>query len=250
MEWTPTILFSTTVVVAAYRVVHLRKQQVSTARALGFGLDHKPFVNMMAGTAISLIAISLIFFVERTAGLIYVTRIGPPTALLDDLLTTIAVPLTEEFIFRCAILGALLLILHNTPVALGISAFLFGVGHAGNAHATILSVINTTLGGLVYSVAYAATQRIWLPFGLHLGWNYMQGRFFGFPLSGAVVHPPPLMYQHDVGPALLTGGGYGPEGGVIGLGARVITLALVGTWLAFQHRREHAVAARAATASG
>ena len=226
------------VLLAAYRVRSLRKRGVPVPAALGVGLDRRPFINLTVGAIIGVLAMSAIFLFEWSGGMLSITRVGPMTALIRDLLTFVAVPLTEELLFRCAILGALLLLVRPPLVAVTISAVVFGGLHATNANASILSVLNTTFGGLAYGAAFAATERIWLPLGLHFGWNYMQARVFGFSISGGPVRgPAPLVLQHDAGPALLTGGAYGPEGGIIGLGARSLVIALLVAWLIFERRR-------------
>jgi membrane protease YdiL (CAAX protease family) len=226
-----------TAALAAYRVRVLRQQKIPTASALGFAFDRRALIDLGIGAAITLVSMSMVFAAEYSAGLISVTRVGPPSALANDILTSIAVPLIEEFVFRCAVLGALLLLTRNTAVAVAISALIFGVGHALNANAGFVSIISTALGGLAYSIAFAASERIWLPFGLHFGWNYAEGRLFGFHLSGGAIHPAPFVQQHDIGPTILTGGEYGPEAGLVGLLARLVVLALITAWVMSAKRR-------------
>jgi hypothetical protein len=61
---------------------------------------------------------------------------------------------------------------------------------------------------------------------------------FGFSISGG-RRLDTFVRQHDVGPALLTGGAYGPEGGLIGFGASILIAILVVAWLVFErHRRD------------
>ncbi len=92
------------VLLAAYRVRVLHKREVPAATALGFGLDRRPFVNLAIGGAINAGALSAIFLLEWWTGLLSVAQVRPVTVLGHDLLSFVAVPLIEEFIFRCAIL--------------------------------------------------------------------------------------------------------------------------------------------------
>lgn len=62
---------------------------------------------------------------------------------------------------------------------------------------------------------------------MRLVWNCAQVAL-GFAVSGYQLGTP-LVSQHLEGPALVTGGSYGPEGGVIGLGIRVIMLVVLAT---------------------
>jgi membrane protease YdiL (CAAX protease family) len=232
------LILVTAVLLGGYRVWSLRRRRVSIAQALGVRLSRRSFVTLAVGAAIGAAAMTMVFLIEWGSGLLSVTAVRPATALVQDLSTSIMVPLIEELVFRSAILGALLLLVGRPAVAVVISALVFGGAHAANANATGLSVLSTILGGLYYGGAFAATGGIWLPFGLHFGWNYTQGRVFGFAISsGALQGPAPLLQQHDVGPALLTGGAYGPEGGLLGIGARVVVIAAVWGWLAVERRR-------------
>jgi hypothetical protein len=61
--------------------------------------------------------------------------------------------------------------------------------------------------------------------GLHLGWLFAQGSVLGFPVGGRLVES--LVQQQITGVGMLTGGAYGPEGGLVGLAFRGVLVALV-----------------------
>jgi len=74
--------------------------------------------------------------------------------------------------------------------------------------------INTALAGLWLAVAYLRTGSLWLPFGLHWSWNWVQAALLGLPVSGIErITPAPLLKATNLGPDWLTGGAYGIEGG-------------------------------------
>src|SRR5580658_8095890 len=50
-------------------------------------------------------------------------------------------------------------------------AVLFGYGHAANPHANPLAIFNTTLWGVLLGYAFLRSRDLWLPIGLHYGWN-------------------------------------------------------------------------------
>jgi hypothetical protein len=55
---------------------------------------------------------------------------------------------------------------------------------------------------------------MWLPLGVHWSWNWMMSAVLGLPVSGITsITPTPLLRATDLGPAWLTGGAYGIEGG-------------------------------------
>lgn len=91
--------------------------------------------------------------------------------------------LTEELIFR----GALLYILIQkigVNKSILISAIAFGIYHwfsygvLGNVMAMILVFIETGLMGYAWAWAFSKTKSIMLPFGLHLGWNFIYNSIF------------------------------------------------------------------------
>lgn len=110
--------------------------------------------------------------------------------------------------------------------AVVISAGLFGVAHLRNPSATPLSTANTVLAGVLFSVAYLRTRALWFPIGLHWAWNFFQGPVFSLPVSGIFFQPALLRAQLG-GASWLTGGAYGPEGGLV---ATLVTLAAI-VWL-------------------
>jgi len=95
-----------------------------------------------------------------------------------------------------------------------ISSLLFGLAHAGNPRSTLLSITNTILAGVLMCVVRARSQALWMPLGLHFGWNLSLGVVFQYPVSG---------YQFSgvssaafsSAPDWLTGGPYGLEGSLI-----------------------------------
>jgi hypothetical protein len=75
--------------------------------------------------------------------------------------------------------------------------------------------VNTALAGVWLAVAYLRTRSLWLPLGVHWAWNWALGSLFGLPVSGiTTIAPNPLLHGTDLGPAWLTGGSYGIEGGL------------------------------------
>jgi membrane protease YdiL (CAAX protease family) len=90
---------------------------------------------------------------------------------------------------------------------------LFGLAHAGNSSSTILSILNTSLWGIILGIAFWRSRDLWLPIGLHFGWNAVLP-VFGVNLSGLTIDLTRYVYQWDLSP-LWSGGAYGPEGGLL-----------------------------------
>ena len=87
---------------------------------------------------------------------------------------------------------------------------------------------NTALAGVWLAVAYWRTRSLWLPLGVHWAWNWALGSVVGLPVSGITsLNRAPLVRAADAGPAWLTGGSYGIEGGAACTVALVVSTVFV-----------------------
>jgi hypothetical protein len=113
--------------------------------------------------------------------------------------------------------------------ALFVTSALFGLVHMGNANATwmsgltIAAVAGTLLGG-----AYMLTRSLWLPVGLHFGWNVTQGLVWDVPVSG--YDGDGLVSARLVGDPLISGGAFGLEASVIAL----VVGGAAGAWMVWR----------------
>ena len=113
-------------------------------------------------------------------------------------------------------------------LAIFLSSVFFGLVHADNPNAGVISTLNTVLAGIWFSVAYLKTRDLWFVWGLHLMWNWMQGSFFGIEVSGLTdITKNPLLLEIDTGPTWLTGTTYGIEGGIVCTIALVISTIVI-----------------------
>jgi len=88
--------------------------------------------------------------------------------------------------------------------------------HMGNPNFKAgLPILNLIIAGIWFSAAFLRGRSLWYPLGLHWAWNWALGSLFGLPVSGmSRLAPYPVLRGFDLGPAWLTGGSYGIEGGV------------------------------------
>ncbi len=113
-------------------------------------------------------------------------------------------------------------------LAIALTSLFFASAHLSNQNADWISTLNTALAGVWFSIAYLKTRNLWFPFGIHLMWNWMQGAFFGIPVSGITsLTTAPFLQQTDKGVQLLTGGDYGIEGGVACTIAIILSAVLI-----------------------
>ncbi len=98
---------------------------------------------------------------------------------------------------------------------------LFGAMHSSNPHASNLGLVNTAGFGMLFGYAFWRSRDLWLPFGLHFGWNFTLP-FFGTSLSGVKMGVTGYELQWKAG-ELWSGGEYGPEASI---STSIVLLAL------------------------
>lgn len=109
--------------------------------------------------------------------------------------------------------------------AIFISSAIFGLLHAFNPDASIAAILGILGAGYFLAYGYIRTRQLWLPVGLHIGWNFFEGPIFSFPVSG--IETIKLLNHEVTGPVLITGGPFGPEAGLIMLPAMAIGAYLI-----------------------
>lgn len=102
-----------------------------------------------------------------------------------------------------------------------ISSLLFAVLHFLNPNISLIAVLNLALFGFFAALYALYEQSLWGVFSIHTVWNWAQGNLFGFEVSGQPVPGGTLFNLEEVGPDIITGGPFGPEGGL------AVTLVLV-----------------------
>lgn len=95
--------------------------------------------------------------------------------------------------------------------AIAITAVLFAALHAGNWGVTPIAMTNLLLAGVLLALAYERTQHLWLPIGIHLGWNIASGPILGYGVSGYIAGAT-VLTTRAAGAAWITGGAFGIEG--------------------------------------
>jgi len=90
---------------------------------------------------------------------------------------------------------------------------LFGIAHSRNSHFTAVALLNTVLWGIVLGYAFVVSGDLWLPIGLHFGWNWTLP-LLGVNLSGYTMGVTGYSMHWSIG-GLWSGGEYGPEGGLL-----------------------------------
>jgi membrane protease YdiL (CAAX protease family) len=189
-------------------------------RSLGLTFHQGWVRDLSIGTAIGFIALAIAVGIATAAGGLSFTFIGTNMllaagrSLLTSGLLFFVAALAEEAAFRGYPLQTMTrarLIWFGVLV----TALPFALVHLWNPNVVPgVTFANTAIAGVWLAVAYLKTRSLWFPLGVHWGWNWALGSVFGLPISGIRFFSNPILRGHDSGPAWLTGGTYGIEGGV------------------------------------
>ncbi len=145
-------------------------------------------------------------------------------ALLVGVLTVLVGSAGEELLFRGY--GFQMLARATHPwAAVAATGGIFGWIHHSNPEFSGPALVNTVLFGVLFGVALVRHRTLWLPYGLHVGWN------FALAVSGANVSGLKIkltaLYVTPVGPELWTGGAYGPEAGLSATAVVVVAACVI-----------------------
>lgn len=200
--------------------------------SLGLNLHRRALLDATIGISITFVIFSFIYAIMSLVGWIrfesFAWQETPLLQIAEEIclafLLFILVGWKEELLSRGYHLQTIASGL-NLTWGIILSSAVFGLLHLGNPNATWVSAAGIFFAGLFMAYGYIRTKQLWLPIGLHIGWNFFEGPVFGFPVSGLETFH--LMNLHVSGPELWTGGAFGPEAGLIILPALALGVSLI-----------------------
>ena len=145
-------------------------------------------------------------------------------ALLMSVAVLAPAALTEELLLR----GYPFTVLRETwgwPVATAITSVVFGLMHVMNPGVTPLAIANVIAAGVFLAGIRVVTGSLAAAWAAHFAWNWTMSTGFHTAVSGLALGTPDYRLI-DTGPDWLTGGLWGPEGGVIA------TVGMIGSFAA------------------
>ena len=189
-------------------------------RSLGLTLHRGWVRDLIFGSAIGIGALALAVAIAAVAGGLRFSFAGSDMlpavgkSLVSSAVLLLVAALAEEAAFR----GYPLQTLTRAQLTLFgvlLTSLPFGFVHLTNPNVVPgVTFANTAFAGVWLAAAYLRTRSLWFPLGVHWGWNWALGWIFGLPISGLRIVSHPILIGEDAGPAWLTGGRYGIEGGV------------------------------------
>ena len=185
----------------------------------GFKLHKGWLRDFLYGSILGAAALGIAVVIARAAGAVQFTvQINDFAALAGSFIFLFIFFLVaaafEEVLFRGFAFQALV---HNLGpgAALAITSVLFGLAHLTTPDASLFSTVNIMLAGVWLGAAYLATRSLWLAIGLHYSWNFVMVFLFGLPVSGHNDFDKLAWLDGEAAaPVWLSGGSYGPEGGL------------------------------------
>ncbi|MCE5322170.1 CPBP family intramembrane metalloprotease [bacterium] len=196
--------------------------------SLGLTYDGGSLTYMAYGAGIALGCVVLEYLIGLLFGYVRVR----PSVLSDDcvaclplflggLIDFMSAAVFEEIIFR----GYVFYLLYSAwglEVAIAISSFIFAIAHLfKHKSMPALFTLNAFIFGLILAFCRFHTGTLWLPIGLHFGWNVASGPIFGLPCSGR-SYERGVVVSDISGPSWLTGGLYSLDAGLLGTFALVV----------------------------
>jgi len=198
--------------------------------SIGFALAR--FVDILTGTIVGCtilaapIGLLLVTAAARYApDLAGFSAAGLAMALVACLINVIA----QELLFRGYIFQELWA-KFGAWAATIVTTLLFVAAHwnaVTNGTAGLVAAANIFIASFLLSLAYVRTGSLWLPIGIHLGWNGLQGPVLGINVTGHDLSGGRWSVFDFPGDALWTGGAMGVEGGLAGLIGPAIGIVIV-----------------------
>jgi len=194
----------------------VRMYEKSQLAAFGMAWSKPSGRELWIGVAGGAGAAAAIFLVALATRMANVERVPAPGFWPLDVVFILVVlafgAVGEELLFRGYAFQLMVRTMGEFAAVLPV-AVLFGVAHMGNRGVTPLAIFNTVLWGVLLGYAFLLTRALWLPIGLHFGWNGAMP-LLGVNLSGFTMGVPGYALRWSAGD-LWSGGAYGFEGSAL-----------------------------------
>ncbi len=98
----------------------------------------------------------------------------------------------------------------NVCWAVGLNSLFFGLMHAFNVGFSAFALLNLVLYAVMISLYMLRTDNLWGACAIHSVWNFVQGNFYGLPVSG-IDSGASVFSMSLKGSAIANGGAFGLE---------------------------------------
>jgi len=230
----PASVVSVFAAAAAANAVCIRIYERGRLAQVGFAWNAAARRNLLlglgGGAGGALLALGLPLLVGAAE---WIPAPGSPAAMLFVFVLLVFGAAGEEMLFHGYGFQVLLGALGPWATILPTSV-LFAWAHSSNLSVSPLALANTAGWGALLGYAFWRSGDLWLPIGLHAGWNWALP-LMGVNLSGFRMNVTGYAIRWKI-PAVWSGGDYGPEGGVVT--TAMLALLLVALWKAPVRRQQ------------
>jgi len=208
-------------------------------KKLNLGLNVNPGQHLH-GILAGVILISLSFYFIKLSGALQIVNHQFTFAHVSNLIYLFVlffiVSFQEELFFRGYLYSLADNLFSDPKISILLTSFLFSITHAANPNAlsSPVPLLNIFLAGFLLGFFRLYSKGIWMPIGFHWSWNFLQGGFFGFEVSGISLKS--ILQIEPSQNHWLSGGQFGAEGSIITTLLFLVTIA--GYWFIFQNRKK------------
>lgn len=198
--------------------VMMSRVESSSLAALGMRAGRRAGADLLRGTGLGVLLIAIVVAAMAAGGWLHWSEAAGDAGQWTRAAVGFAAffglaAFWEELAFRGYPFQVLAEALGPVRAVLLTAAAFAGL-HGMNPGIGWLALGNTALAGILLGVLYWRTYSLALVTGTHLGWNWAMSFAADLPVSGLALETPG--YDASVGgPLMLTGGSYGPEGGLL-----------------------------------
>lgn len=98
--------------------------------------------------------------------------------------------------------------------AILVNSIVFACLHLTNPGVSFLAIFNIILFGIFASIFALKSDSLWGVCAVHSAWNFVQGNFYGFQVSGLETNTSIFSFAATKSGELINGGSFGMEGGL------------------------------------
>jgi len=183
-------------------------------KAEEISINYASIKEFFGGLALGISAICTVTIIMWLTGNFTVTGINNSATLFQSFLYNFFFAFLQDIVYF-AIIFRITERSIGSWIAIFIASIIFGFKHLLFPGYTLWSVIAQSFeAGILFSSLFILSRKIWIIFGFHLAWNFIQyGIILGFEPEKLV----PLFISNFLGSSLITGLPIGPEASLLTL---------------------------------